>query len=159
MTDRVEKCGNCGEFITQCACHLIGADKEWPPTDRVEEIRAIGGMTNSIFPQVEALLLADTEHLKALMYVAARKRVSRYESVMDFLFCEIFYSFRHKCSRFYEGKGPQLRHLVSPGELSEFNEVLLRALEVALRMYGEGARVSSWTSFRFEVMNPDSESA
>ena len=65
--------------------------------DVEQALRAVGGMTNSIFPQVEALLLADTEHLKALMYVAARKHVSRYESVMDFLFCEIFYSFRHKC--------------------------------------------------------------
>lgn len=61
-----------------------------------------GGATESIFPEVEAMLFTTSseDYQKALQYVAAKKDMNRYKSVVDFLFCELFPEWQHKCRQY-----------------------------------------------------------
>lgn len=75
----------------------------------VQALQLLDGATESIFPQVEALLLNSVEYQHALEYVAVRKKMGRYMSVVDFLFCELHPKWRMACQRFYLGNGPHSR--------------------------------------------------
>lgn len=115
-----------------------------------QALQLTGGATETVFPQVEALLLNDREYQKALEYVAARKKHDRYESLMDFLFCELHPTYRFACWRYYAGNGPQLKELLTPEQLLAYNDRLLRALEVAITLFKE-QRCKSWGLYRQEV--------
>lgn len=116
------------------------------------QLLVAGGMTETIFPAVEDLL-NETEYQKALEFVSRRKNMRRYHSMMDFLFCEIFIAYRHRCFVYYAGhKGSKrLKDTISEEERTEYEKWLVAALGVALKKMVE-ARELSWTSFRAEVL-------
>ena len=100
-----------------------------------QSLALIGGATESIFPQVEALLLSNTDYQDALQYVASRKNMDRYRSMMDFLFCELFPEWKASCFRFYENEGPALREQISIEEILHYNNKLLKAMDVAIELF------------------------
>lgn len=110
-----------------------------------------GGATSTVFPQVEAWLYDDNNRQKALEYVASRKKMERYKSMVDFLFCEIFTHFRGKCMKYYAGKGPKLREFITVEQLIFFNDALLKGLELAYSAFTD-QRLMSWTRFRSKVL-------
>jgi hypothetical protein len=108
----------------------------------------VGGATESIFPEVESVLLAGTDYSSAIFFVANKKNVYRYWSLMDFLFCELHNKrWRRRCVRFYAGVGPRLGELITLDELAEFNLRLLSALEIARKCLDEQRR-KDWKWFR-----------
>ncbi|OGY91781.1 MAG: hypothetical protein A3B31_01445 [Candidatus Komeilibacteria bacterium RIFCSPLOWO2_01_FULL_53_11] len=117
----------------------------------MQALQLCGGMTQSIFPQAEAWLLASIEHQAALEYVAMNKNMNRYESVMDFLFCEIFPIYRSACQRFYAGRGPQLRDMINVEQLVFSGNCLMKALELAFDCYQQKQRIS-WCAFKSTVL-------
>jgi hypothetical protein len=110
-----------------------------------------GGCTTSVFPHAEKFLLASGDHQNALRYVAARKKMEVYRSMIDFLFCEIYREYRSACFKYYAGEGPPLRESSSREQIREWEEVLLHALKMALKVHGEKRRLS-WVAFRSEVI-------
>lgn len=116
----------------------------------VQSLQIVGGATESIFPLAEVMLRGNSDYQQALEYVAARKKMERYQSVMDFLFCELFPGWRMVCRRFYTNNGPQLKLLLTPDQVIEYNGKLLKALEVAHDLFCE-QRCKSWTRYREAV--------
>lgn len=116
-----------------------------------QALMIVGGATESVFPQVEALLISNSDMQCALEHVAARKDMRRYESMVDFLFCEVFTQYRRPCFRYYAEEGPQLKDMVTPEKLAGFSTVLMSALEIAYDAFKKERRMS-WASFRTEVM-------
>jgi len=116
-----------------------------------QALEVSGGATGSIFPQVEALLISDGDWQAALEYVAARKDMKRYRSMIDFLFCELHPRWRGACKRFYEDRGPLLKEMISVEELDHFNKRLLGALEVARKLYQEQS-CKSFAWYRYCVV-------
>lgn len=106
-----------------------------------------GGVTDSIFPQVEAVLLVSSDHQSALEFVSSRKKMDRYKSVMDYLFCELHPEWRLACRRYYVGNGPQLKNQLTDEQLATYNKRLLIALGVAYELFCEKRRLS-WTKYR-----------
>lgn len=112
----------------------------------------VGGATESIFPEVEALLLSgSTDYQEALEYVAARKKMDRYRSMVDFLFCEIHPQWRMACNRYYAGNGPKLMEQVTSEQVEGYNHRLLVALDIARKIFAEKRR-DSWEKYREEVL-------
>lgn len=100
-----------------------------------------GGLTRSIFPRVEAWL-EESDRQNALEWAAARKNMDRYQSMVDFLFCEIYQQFRARCVAFYEKDGPPLRELINEGQRTNFERGLLSVLAVAYEAFAADRRVS-----------------
>jgi len=110
------------------------------------ELRLLGGMTDSIFPEVEAWLGVTTDRQRALEWAAARKRMDRYESAMDFLFCETFEHFRPACLAYYKRTGPQLKETITVAQRERFARTLLIVLQIAYDAYCAERRVTwGWT--------------
>lgn len=117
----------------------------------IQALQLCGGTTQSLFPAAEAWLMDSADHAEALKYVAGRKNINRYKSVMDFLFCELFTIFRTACFRYYRDAGPQLREMITPEQVVFFNNALLKALELAYEHHDQQRRIS-WTQFRQEAL-------
>lgn len=106
----------------------------------------VGGMTDSIFPEIEMWLQVATDRQRALEWVAARKRMDRYESVMDFLFCETFEHFRSVCLAYYKRTGPQLKETITVAQRERFARTLLVVLQIAYDAFCAERRVTwGWT--------------
>ncbi|MFA6006993.1 MAG: hypothetical protein WC764_04700, partial [Candidatus Paceibacterota bacterium] len=86
----------------------------------------------------------------ALEYVAARKNMNVYHSMVDFLFCELYPKWRGSCMRFYLGRGPLLKELLGSEQIEDFDKKLTTALTVARTLFRE-QRCNSWSRYRFEV--------
>jgi hypothetical protein len=112
----------------------------------LQEFELCGGATDSLFPQVEARLMADVDAQKALVFVAQSKDVGRYASMMDFLFCETFPEHRSRCLKFYAQDGPPLRQTLSELPVWKFyHRVMLGALEFAKAAHRQGDKIAwSW---------------
>lgn len=109
-----------------------------------------GGVTESIFPTVEKVL-AETDYQKALEFVAGKKDMCRYKSMIDFVFCEIWIEYRHRCFAFYDdAKKPRLKEILSEDERARYEHWMVAALDLA-KSKMEARRRESWTSFRIEV--------
>ena len=124
------------------------------PVMRLEVAQAlqlVGGLTSSIFPKAEAWLNESTDHMNAVRFIASRKDMNRYLSVMDFVFCEIFPTYKPACFKYYNDKGPMLKDMITVEELQHFGDVLLKGLELAHQMWSEQRR-TSWPSFRRQVL-------
>lgn len=104
-----------------------------------------GGATETIFPAAELLLNA-TDYQRALEFVASRKSMNRYHSVMDFFFCELFTKYRSGAFRYYDDKGPPLREILTPEQVKSFGRSLVIALQIAKRCLDEERR-QTWASF------------
>lgn len=116
----------------------------------IQSLQIVGGATTSIFPQVEAMLLGNSDYQRALEYVAVRKKMSRYLSMVDFLFCELHPEWRIACRRFYAGNGPQLKDQITLEQLVSYNERLLKAVEIAHNLFCKQRR-KSWDWYRGQV--------
>ena len=109
----------------------------------VQSLQLIGGATDSIFPQVEALLQSTQEDYQAaLECVAARKNMGRYHSVVDFMFCELHPEWQLSCRKYYAGMGPQLKDQITPAQLVEFNHRLIIGLDIALSHLKEKRKIN-----------------
>lgn len=115
-----------------------------------QQLRIAGGCTQTIFTEAEKLL-RESDYQEALKHVGSRKNMDRYESMMDFLFCEIFPRWRYRCFRYYDGEGKQLRFLLSKEEISRYDSQLVTALEVAMEALKEEWMVS-WGHYRMQVI-------
>ena len=104
--------------------------------------QVVGGVTQSVFPTVERML-DDPDNQEALKFVARRKNMDRYESVIDFLFCETFTGFRGACQRFYAGNGPRLLDMTTQHERDNF-EARLLVLLAECKLALAHARKVSW---------------
>ena len=89
------------------------------------EIQSPDAATSSIFPTVEAWLGESADRMNALKHMARRKDMERYRSVVDFLLCETLPIYRKSCMRFYRGKGPRLRDMIT-------DRTLLVAIEAGM---------------------------
>lgn len=116
-----------------------------------QSLDVIGGATLSIFRQAESWLLAHADHQRALEYVARRKNMEKYHSMMDFLFCEVFVKYQKDCFRYYEGKGPLLKEMISQEQIDRYDTVLLEALKIAYQAFCEQRKVS-WGWFQAEAL-------
>ncbi len=115
---------------------------------RVEAVIDLtGGATQTIFPRAETLLMTNSDYWKALEYVAYRKSMERYRSVMDFLFCELHSRWRFACFRFYNSGSPPLRELITSEEVEEYEERILTALRAACELFRRQRR-KDWTWFK-----------
>lgn len=108
-----------------------------------------GGLTQSIFPRVDHAL-KNTDTQRALEFVASRKRMNRYRSLVDFLFCELFTEWQEDCQQFYAGEGCQLRERIRSEFRSGYEVVMLHALDVAHQRLEEKRR-GNWCDYAVEV--------
>ncbi|MCK4526504.1 hypothetical protein KAW18_03965 [candidate division WOR-3 bacterium] len=66
-------------------------------------------MTETLFPKTEEKLKGDEKYVKYLGYLTRYTHMTKFVSIMDFLFCEIFpIPWRNRCFLFYKDLGPQL---------------------------------------------------
>ena len=116
------------------------------------DLRQEYGSFGSIFPEVDAAL-EDTDAQAALEFVvsAARKKMDRYNSTVDFLLCEILTHFRPGCFAYYRGRGPQLREILPEGRRPRVAAVLLAALDQAKAAHREMRR-QKWAEFSSRVL-------
>lgn len=106
-----------------------------------------GGVTDSLFPLVEAWLQESSDHWNAFRRVRRSKTaVSKtYRSVLDFLLCEVVPEHRAACTSFYLGGGAPLRELISPAEVRALEARLLLFLAVAYAAFVQ-QRACSWST-------------
>jgi len=102
------------------------------------ELRVEGVATSTIFPMVEVWLQGTSKHWYALEAVASRKHMSRYRSIVDFVFVELFPKWRPACFRFYEDRGPLLRHLIMESQREVYEREMLLFLQVAFESVRQG---------------------
>ena len=70
-----------------------------------------GGLTETIFPKT-GKKLTDPEYMEAFKFIALRKNINKYKSIMDFLFCETFpIPWKYKCYLYYNNIGLPLRKI------------------------------------------------
>src|SRR5437660_8263307 len=86
----------------------------------------------------------------AVRFIARRKNMMKYHSMMDFLFCEIFLQYRNACFKFYEGAGPRLMEMITPPQWRYFNKALLVGAELASQ--NSQNRGMTWKSFREQTL-------
>lgn len=115
------------------------------------DLDLIGGITESIFPEVEAYLEVDHDHLKALQWIARNKSVERYHSVMDWLLCETYREWRGACKRFYEDDKPTLAELITEPERKVYAWGMLQMVKRAYEAFC-AERWISWGHLREQVL-------
>jgi len=116
-------------------------------------LRIEGGFTAGAFPDVVEFLLKDEAHELALLHAAQTKKVDIYQSLVDFLFCEIYTEHRLPCIQFYERKKPNLAIAVSTDEITAWEKTLMKALTLAVENRRARRRVY-WTKFRITALRP-----
>jgi hypothetical protein len=108
---------------------------------------------SSIFEGTEGAL-SSTYVEGCLKYIARRKNMDRYHSVIDFLFCELFPVYQPSCFRFYDGNGPQLRKILDKEQILFYDNQLLKALALAVEIgkdewrHPDTQRKIDWKAFR-----------
>ncbi len=108
------------------------------------KIALVGGATQSIFPEAEALFTGDDEYAEALHYFASRKKITHYRSLMDFVFCELHPEWQGACRRFYRDKGKPLETFLTQEQKTAFNEQMLLTLKLALQNHYANERSKGW---------------
>lgn len=115
------------------------------------DLDLFGGATESIFPEVERFLEADSDHQKALQWIAKNKDSSRYRSVMDFIVCETFPEWRSACFRYYAGSGVLLRDEITMDQRDQYAWKLMEMVYGAYKAFCE-ERWMSWGHLREQVL-------
>lgn len=109
------------------------------------------GYSDCIFKEADALL-NDSDAWHALQFVANKKNMDRYHSVMDFLFCELMGGvWVGRCMAFYRGNGKRLLELMTPEEILCCDKLLCVAIWYAQDCLKKH-RQETWTKFRFKVL-------
>lgn len=112
-----------------------------------QALQICGGVTESVFPEAEAWLLSDSDHQSALEFIASKKNMNRYHSLVDFLFVELVPRYRRSCFAFYNNDGPLLKDMITLEEHDSYRRLLLAALEVALQAF-HARQPMLWDNFR-----------
>lgn len=102
-----------------------------------------GGVTDTVFPAVEAWLEEDSDRWNAFLRIKGRKSSERYQSVMDFLLCEVVPKHRDACFAFYADSGPALRDLATEAELRTIESRLMLFLIISYESFTQ-RRYLSW---------------
>lgn len=99
------------------------------------------------------MLLGETDYQKALEFVAGRKDMNRYRSMVDFIFAEIWLQWKPKCFAYYElgGEKRLLKNFITEEERASYERWMVSALKHAKTKLDEKRR-ESWKSFRIEVL-------
>ena len=99
------------------------------------QLRISGGMTTSIFPEIEVWLERD-KNMKALKGCLHRRSdIKEYRSVIDFLVCLFYPNIVDECWAYYNGFGQQLRFTITTEERDRMCENMLEQLEEAWEAY------------------------
>lgn len=115
---------------------------------QAQVLSRVGGMSDSIFPCAEKLMFSSGDYQAALEYVGRRKCMERYESVMDFLFCELYPVWRSRCFRFYLGRERPLRERLSKEAVALYDRELVIALETARALWVQDLPVRQWGHYQ-----------
>lgn len=107
-------------------------------------IRHEHGAAQSIFGEVERWLEADSDHINAVQKIGNKKAMSKYRDLIDFIFCEIFPTYRQACQDYYDEKGPLLRDKIPPPMIKVYEAQLMEFLNVAYNAF-KADREISWT--------------
>lgn len=107
-----------------------------------QSLAVTGGATESVMPKIDAWLQESADHWDALQFVASRKDMDRYWSVVDFLLCEICPEERAACLRFYADKGPRLVDMRSTRLIACHEAKIIVFLEVCYAAHCEQRRLS-----------------
>jgi len=113
--------------------------------------------TESVFPEIDEML-AEVEYQRALRFVAERKSMENYRTMVDFLYAEFFgrmHNAKEEVLAFYQDRGPQLIDIVDFDEIEERQKWLVLALKHALhfQLSSRGHNWSwGWTKFRAAVL-------
>ncbi len=114
-----------------------------------------GGLTETVFPKTERKLESESDYIEALQFVASKKNMSRYHSIMDFLFCETFPDpWRFKAFRYYNDIGPRIIDDpdVTIEELKSYDKILCNnVLEICLVSLKE-KRYKSWSQMAKDLI-------
>jgi hypothetical protein len=121
-----------------------------PTQTQCQEKTLLGGLTHSIFKKSEAWLMENSDRQKAIQKIRYPNPAKNYQSVMDFLFCEVFEQFKKPCFDFYRGSNQQLRGLLTEEEILSYDETLLRILKLGYDLHHTQQRVS-WKTVLSDV--------
>jgi len=103
-----------------------------------------GGITTSVFPEVENWLQENTDHQHVMDWMG-RNFNTEYRSMVDYLFCAVFPSWRTAVRCFYESDEaePPLRDIISVPERNYMQAKMLLAMQVAYQLHCK-QRAASW---------------
>jgi len=124
--------------------------------EQVQEL--CGGITSSVFKLSESMLINSSRLQETLKFIAHRKDMERYNSIMDFIFCEIWTEYQIACFKFYDKKGPPLRETMPKTEIEYYDGLIIKAFQVALELLKKyekkqwSKKSLSWVSFRTIVL-------
>ena len=102
-------------------------------------------VTDSIFPLVEAWLQLDSDRMKALEWVASRKKAGKYRSVVDFLNAEVNTEWRKATLEYYLSNTLPLRLILDGQTRARLEGRMLVALEIAYRAFCDKRKLS-WSA-------------
>lgn len=124
-----------------------------------QRLSLVGGITSSIFVQAEQLLNEDGDFWFALEFVAARKKMDSYRSVIDFLFVEIAVgAWLSRCKAYYDGRSKkQVIDWLTQEEIDCWDLIIVNALNKAVEWFRQ-KREDTWTQFRLTVLHISEES-
>ncbi len=89
-------------------------------------VRAEVHSFTTIFKKAEEAL---SQHKEAVLKLARRKNIDKYNSLMDFLFCEVFPNWKYPCFLYYKGKCWQLSQTLKEVEIKLFDAFLEAAVK------------------------------
>jgi hypothetical protein len=122
------------------------------------ELKFKHSFADVVFPKTQSILEQDGFLDSYLKYICINKKgiLKKYQSVLDFLFCEIFgmtirrkHLLRNACFAYYDRKGPKLIDIFHKDDLKIYDIVLssivLPLLKETIDEYGK--RAISWKRF------------
>jgi len=77
---------------------------------------------STIFKKAENCL---SEYEEAVLKLSKRKKVDKYKSLMDFLFCEVFPNWKYPCHLYYQERGDQLSQTLEEKEVKQYDAYLM----------------------------------
>jgi hypothetical protein len=92
-----------------------------------------GGVTESLFPKVEEWLQESSDRQYVVRTIQSFARVDDtggYKSVVDYIFANVYPSWRKHVFRYYRGKGSQLKHQITNAERLKMQRRMLKCLEI-----------------------------
>jgi len=103
---------------------------------------------SSVFRNFEDLIESE-DYKDCIRIMAAKKKIDKYNDIMDFTFVELFPEWKGECFRFYAGKAVPLKDhpVVTHQMIKEWDEYLCRAGEAA-KIYVEENKSLPWNWFR-----------
>ena len=118
----------------------------------VQELRQglelTGGMTSeTVFPLTEDRL-QNTDVQYAIKFVAARKNMDKYRSMMDFIFVETFPElWKIKCFNYYNGNGVQIIEDkdITDYQLKKYDVIMSKILIEVLLQLADKERCKNWS--------------